>query len=117
MKWGLLVDEAGSIVTGDDEKHKLLVSTVASMVAKASPAMKDFRFTALAIVKGWYWLETITDHVKAAIEIPNHTEAQGERLLFAWAEKGSVMTNGSELQVQHPWQMDALVRKLKDQSH
>ena len=88
---GLLTDEAGSIVIGDDKKHKELVKTVTSLAAKASAPMKDFRFSALAVVKGWRWLETITDHSKAAVELRNNREPLGERLLFTWSSKRSVI--------------------------
>ena len=84
---GLLQDEKGSVVKGSEEKYKALVSTITSLVKKSSPNLEGFHFSALAITKGWYWVESITDHVKTAECIQDHSEPQGERALITWVEK------------------------------
>ena len=87
-----MLDEKGSIVRGDEAKYKELVKTVTSPISKSSPALKDFHFSGIAITKGWPWAETITDHMKAATSIPDHSEPHGERAFLTWAATDVVMT-------------------------
>ena len=49
MVVGLLTHDGLSIVRGDEAKHKPLVSLAEALISRASPEIKDFKFTALAI--------------------------------------------------------------------
>jgi len=84
---GLMQDEKGSVVKGSEDRYKALIRTITSLVKKSSPTLEGFHFSALAITKGWYWVESITDHVKTAECIRGHSEPQGERALTPGRKK------------------------------
>ena len=92
MEIGLLNQDGKSIIRGDEERHKPLVTLAEILIARASPEINDFKFTALAITKGWPRLKTITDADITAETLPGHTEPLGEKIFFPWSEKAYVFT-------------------------
>ena len=89
---GLLTKDGKSIVCGDEQRHRPLLSHVKSLLSHASPIIRDFQFSALAITKGWRRLKSITDAKVTAETMPGHEEPIGERIFFPWSEKASVFT-------------------------
>ena len=92
MMIGLLTKDGKSIVCGDEQRHGPLLSHVKSLLSHASPKLRDFQFSALAITKGWRRLKSITDAKVTAETMPGHEEPIGERIFFPWSEKASVFT-------------------------
>ena len=89
---GLLTHDGKPIIRGVEERHKPLLSLVKSLLAHASPDIKDFLFSALVITKGWKRLRSITDEQVTAEAMPDHEEQVGERVSFPWAEKARAFT-------------------------
>ena len=92
MMIGLLTQDKKSIVHEVTGRHKPFLILEKSLLAQASPELKDFQFSALAITKGWKRLRSITDAKATAVTMPDHEEPIGERLFFSWAEKANVLT-------------------------